>query len=506
VKSQLILLGLPSTALEFLASHLNVRYVEIPEIREVWDGSPNEHGVLSEEWISSKLAESIGDARRGPVLLVYTSPATFLAHRLKRGAETQLAPEDLEPIATESLEFWRAYHRAILEQYREHEDRALLVNGDHEIDFEALRSRMKELFVSRDIPQRTTKSVPGILRADLPSATLLQIVDAYSPECLELYAELESCAELMGREPEFEFTGLAMRQTRARELLQLIAGREQIEHVLAKRHMDSIEEYEAEARTLLEEKERLLNQLRDTQQQLDDRRLLHQKMEEQLAGIRAKDAEEHAERESEKASISREREDAQRRLEQLDEQVAVLVAERNSLKSENELLLLQLQQVQEELERYFLLYQKIEQQQGQKRKASDVPSMPAENESGGRGRNSEAARQPGATSLLQTAVTLLGSVQRRRKSLRHAQLIRQSGYFDDTWYLKQYPEVAEAGLDPAEHYLKVGSSEGRNPGPNFDTRWYLECNPDVVAANINPLLHFIKFGRSEGRQPMRYRT
>jgi hypothetical protein len=85
-------------------------------------------------------------------------------------------------------------------------------------------------------------------------------------------------------------------------------------------------------------------------------------------------------------------------------------------------------------------------------------------------------------------------------------LIGQSGYFDAGWYLEQYPEVAETGSDPAEHYLKVGASEGKNPGPQFDTRWYLERYPDVVAAKMNPLLHYIKYGIDEGRQPMRFRV
>jgi hypothetical protein len=60
--------------------------------------------------------------------------------------------------------------------------------------------------------------------------------------------------------------------------------------------------------------------------------------------------------------------------------------------------------------------------------------------------------------------------------------------------------VAAAGVDPAEHYLRFGAAEGRNPSPKFDTVYYLESNPDVAAAGVNPLLHYIQFGISEGRQ------
>jgi SAM-dependent methyltransferase len=35
--------------------------------------------------------------------------------------------------------------------------------------------------------------------------------------------------------------------------------------------------------------------------------------------------------------------------------------------------------------------------------------------------------------------------------------------FDREFYLKQYPDVAEAGIDPLEHYIRHGRSEGRAP-------------------------------------------
>jgi hypothetical protein len=46
--------------------------------------------------------------------------------------------------------------------------------------------------------------------------------------------------------------------------------------------------------------------------------------------------------------------------------------------------------------------------------------------------------------------------------------IAESGLFDADWYLTTYPDVAAAGLDPIDHYLNHGASEGRNPGPGFE--------------------------------------
>lgn len=36
-------------------------------------------------------------------------------------------------------------------------------------------------------------------------------------------------------------------------------------------------------------------------------------------------------------------------------------------------------------------------------------------------------------------------------------------YFDRDWYLDAYPDVADAGIDPQEHFEKHGRKEGRLP-------------------------------------------
>lgn len=56
--------------------------------------------------------------------------------------------------------------------------------------------------------------------------------------------------------------------------------------------------------------------------------------------------------------------------------------------------------------------------------------------------------------------------------LGDAGLIRASGLFDVDWYLAHYPDVADSGLDPIDHYLQVGAALGYNPGPLFDTYHY----------------------------------
>jgi len=79
-------------------------------------------------------------------------------------------------------------------------------------------------------------------------------------------------------------------------------------------------------------------------------------------------------------------------------------------------------------------------------------------------------------------------------------LIEKSGYFNEVFYLTNYPDIKMAPISPIEHYYYQGWKENRNPGPEFDTTYYLESNPDVRLLDSNPLVHFIKYGKAEGRK------
>ena len=119
------------------------------------------------------------------------------------------------------------------------------------------------------------------------------------------------------------------------------------------------------------------------------------------------------------------------------------------------------------------------------------------------------------------------------------QLITDSGLFDPKWYSSEYHDVSYSGLEPLDHFLRIGLNLGRNPcrlfdrkyylsqfkdpsqlpecplldylsagwrehlspHPLFDLAWYLEWNEDIVAAGIEPLAHFFHHGGLEGRQP-----
>lgn len=77
--------------------------------------------------------------------------------------------------------------------------------------------------------------------------------------------------------------------------------------------------------------------------------------------------------------------------------------------------------------------------------------------------------------------------------------IKNSGFFDIEFYVKNNLDVAETKIDPIFHYLNYGWKEGRDPSPHFSTSGYLVMNEDVKLAGLNPLLHYITNGKAEGR-------
>lgn len=103
------------------------------------------------------------------------------------------------------------------------------------------------------------------------------------------------------------------------------------------------------------------------------------------------------------------------------------------------------------------------------------------------------------TSSMRALVRSLSLVKKVEIKKRVA-LLNQSEFFDAKWYLQMYPDVANSKLDPAEHYLLYGASEQRDPSSRFSTSKYLRANSDVAESGMNPLVHYLSFGKNEGRK------
>jgi hypothetical protein len=71
--------------------------------------------------------------------------------------------------------------------------------------------------------------------------------------------------------------------------------------------------------------------------------------------------------------------------------------------------------------------------------------------------------------------------------------------FDAVFYLANNQDVADAGMDPFQHFMTWGWREGRDPNRRFSVASYLDVNPDIGAAGVNPFAHYVVTGRGEGR-------
>jgi glycosyltransferase involved in cell wall biosynthesis len=73
-----------------------------------------------------------------------------------------------------------------------------------------------------------------------------------------------------------------------------------------------------------------------------------------------------------------------------------------------------------------------------------------------------------------------------------AKQVRSTGLFDAEWYLRQYPDVRAAAVDPLSHFIEHGHLEHRSPGPAFDTNAYLNAHPWIALSDLSPFQHFMK--------------
>lgn len=76
-------------------------------------------------------------------------------------------------------------------------------------------------------------------------------------------------------------------------------------------------------------------------------------------------------------------------------------------------------------------------------------------------------------------------------------------HIDVEWYTKQYPDYKQDKKyenSAAYHYITIGWKQGYNPSPEFDGNQYLKDYPDIARAGINPLEHYVRHGKKEGRK------
>ncbi|WP_036625943.1 glycosyltransferase [Paenibacillus barengoltzii] len=77
-------------------------------------------------------------------------------------------------------------------------------------------------------------------------------------------------------------------------------------------------------------------------------------------------------------------------------------------------------------------------------------------------------------------------------------IIKESGLFDEDYYLTMNIDVRNAQIDPIEHFCKYGWKEERNPNSSFNTKNYLKKMSELYGEVVNPLYHYILCGNESG--------
>lgn len=84
----------------------------------------------------------------------------------------------------------------------------------------------------------------------------------------------------------------------------------------------------------------------------------------------------------------------------------------------------------------------------------------------------------------------------------HQQMQTARLRFNERFYLDQFrrrfPEQPPPS-DPLEHYILVGRHIEIDPAPDFAADYYLRLYPDMRMAGMDPFFHFAAFGHAEGR-------
>ncbi len=78
-------------------------------------------------------------------------------------------------------------------------------------------------------------------------------------------------------------------------------------------------------------------------------------------------------------------------------------------------------------------------------------------------------------------------------------LVMALAFFDEGYYLSNYPDTDLGGLSAFEHYVHIGFKEGFSPSEKFDGNAYLKLHVDVAATGMNPLVHYALSGHAEKR-------
>ena len=301
-------------------------------------------------------------------LFLYQPPWHALGQLLR--TEWEAFQDSPETVA----DYWLDYNRALLHYYSRHRTSGLLVNSGYRESFHSGITAALNSHFGLELRHEAAHSFPAVPAEPRGHAIHAHLLGQVSPECIELYLELESCATLLGRQPYFDCQQQILTSPEASVFFGDWAAQLHGEQETAGR----ITILEGRLAAVETEKQSLRQQLRDLHLDGEQLRLkwnaLRQEMEAKLKQLQ--------DLKSAHQEVSDLNQELRRTLKEKEQEATVkqkeMLAKLEEGGQESELLLLQLHQVQEELEHYFLDNQRLESKQGEIQKSLELSNQQSE--------------------------------------------------------------------------------------------------------------------------------
>lgn len=297
-------------------------------------------------------------------VLVCCTPTQAVLRLLQNAANTA-AEVSMEDVRT-SLEEWQKQHQEMLDFYLSHADRTLLINGN---DAVKNPQKMLELLASKwQIANHlnvsaVTSQTSEPLTDNLTMLLAEQLVFKADMSFDTMFEELESALHPLSEaapsdQTQVQRVGGLNISLKLFQRLASLCNESKLQLTSLKELDEEFKQFKAKANNNVAS---LGKKVTDLQNNLEEKTKaevkLSKRSNEQLAQLNAAHQQINTlemQLSEAKKTITREKADLE----------LVLKDEVKDLKQENELLLLQLHQVQEELERYFFDYQKVQKEKG----------------------------------------------------------------------------------------------------------------------------------------------
>lgn len=304
-------------------------------------------------------------------VLVYDTPQQLVAQAFD--GQTPLTPEALQ----QATRNWSAFNAALLHFYHRNPERCLLVHAQHVREsastyLQQMRTRIGAPVLA-DRPQTKTDETADVAQrhaAALPQAALKAYIASaliqQHPDTLQLYEELQSVANLPLSErvsapltPLDAWASMMALQSHQTAPFNQVQAHTQAQEAQVQALSQRLSSAEALAAERLQHIERLEQSQTTAQQRIQEQRQENQVHLLHLHQVQEEIERHHLEGQPFRKQLAAQTQPAQAQAGKIKNAAAKPSAVDLELKQENELLLLQLHQVQEELEGYYLKSQKF---------------------------------------------------------------------------------------------------------------------------------------------------